>query len=206
MFSQRIGSYSISSSRVASYDQHLEHRFSKLDGEEVHNWQAFTIKVDSLLCFDAWDKLGHIYHRSLTASNCRKKSSGLSSILSESAWTSTIGLRFWALSREACARFCPWAVTGTRNWARHDSSDTYKTHKLGWNIWLSEDCCTLIFSQATEGSHHINALMWTDSAFVVQSSYGICITVLRMKAGKEPTWPSEEYLLVIQQGESFNPS
>lgn len=61
---------------------------------------------------------------SLTASNCRKKSSGLSSTPSGSACTSTIGLRFCARSREAWARFWPWADTGTRNWARHDSSDT----------------------------------------------------------------------------------
>ncbi len=65
----------------------------------------------------------------LTASNWKKKSSGLLSTASVSALTSTIGLSNWALSREAWAWFWPSASTGIRNWARLDSSVTWsQTH------------------------------------------------------------------------------
>ncbi len=65
----------------------------------------------------------------LTASNWKKKSSGLLSTASVSAFTSTIGLSNWALSREAWAWFWPSASTGIRNWARLDSSVTWsQTH------------------------------------------------------------------------------
>lgn len=100
----------------------------------------FKFLLPHLLILHLWDERGVSEERSqhvkLTASNWRKKSSGLSSILSGSACTFTIGLRFCARSREALARFWPWAVTGTKNWARHDSSDTWKTPRQGAHSWM----------------------------------------------------------------------
>lgn len=68
----------------------------------------------------------------LTASNWKKKSSGLLSTASVSAFTSTIGLSNWALSREAWAWFWPSASTGIRNWARLDSSVTWSQITLSY--------------------------------------------------------------------------
>lgn len=60
----------------------------------------------------------------LTASNWVKNDSGFFSIFSVSTFTSTMGLRFWARSKEASALLRPTDPVRIKNWAPGSSGDT----------------------------------------------------------------------------------
>lgn len=62
----------------------------------------------------------------LTASNWVKNDSGFFSIFSVSTFTSTMGLRFCARSKEASALFRPTDPVRIRNWAPGSSGDTWE--------------------------------------------------------------------------------